>query len=85
MKVLGFDTATPVTSVAVSEDGRIIAELSITGDRTQMERLMPMIDAALKDAGVKVRDIDGIAVGTGLGFSRRFASVSRRPTRYHRP
>ncbi|MFH1736622.1 MAG: tRNA (adenosine(37)-N6)-threonylcarbamoyltransferase complex dimerization subunit type 1 TsaB [Actinomycetota bacterium] len=68
MKVLGFDTATPVTSVALSEDGRIIAELSITGDRTQMERLMPMIDAALKDAGVKVRDIDGIAVGTGPGL-----------------
>ena len=68
MKVLGFDTATPVTSVAVSEDGRIIAELSITGDRTQMERLMPMIDAALKDSGIKVSDVDGIAVGTGPGL-----------------
>lgn len=68
MKILCFDTATPVTSVAVGVDGRVASELSITGDKTQMERLMPMIDSALKKAGLSIRDIDGIAVGSGPGL-----------------
>ncbi len=68
MKILAFDTATPVTSVAVASDGLTLSEISITGDKAQMERLMPMIDAALGEAGVKIKDIEGIAVGTGPGL-----------------
>ncbi len=68
MKVLAFDTATPVTSVAVGIDGAVVAEISITGDKVQMERLMPMIDAALREAGITVRDLEGIAVGVGPGL-----------------
>jgi tRNA threonylcarbamoyladenosine biosynthesis protein TsaB len=68
MNILAFDTATPVTSVAVGVDGALVAEISITGDKVQMERLMPMIDAALKEAGLTVRDINGVAVGVGPGL-----------------
>lgn len=68
MRILAFDTATPVASVAVGIDGALAAEISITGDKIQMERLMPMIDAALREAGVTVRDLDGIAIGVGPGL-----------------
>ncbi len=68
MNVLAFDTATPVTSVAVASDGVILSEISITGDKAQMERLMPMIDAALGEAGMNIADIGGVAVGTGPGL-----------------
>lgn len=68
MRILAFDTATPVTSVAVLDGPNVLAEMSITGDKVQMERLMPMIDAALLDAGVNIRKIDGIAVGVGPGL-----------------
>jgi tRNA threonylcarbamoyladenosine biosynthesis protein TsaB len=68
MNVLAFDTATPVTSVAVSSNGNVLSEMSITGDKAQMERLMPMIDAALNEAGIGIKQIDGIAVGTGPGL-----------------
>jgi tRNA threonylcarbamoyladenosine biosynthesis protein TsaB len=68
MNILAFDTATPVTSVAVVADGKTLSEISITGDKAQMERLMPMIDAALEEAGVRLSQINGIAVGTGPGL-----------------
>ncbi|MFA5867303.1 MAG: tRNA (adenosine(37)-N6)-threonylcarbamoyltransferase complex dimerization subunit type 1 TsaB [Actinomycetota bacterium] len=68
MNILAFDTATPVTSVAVASDGITLSEISITGDKAQMERLMPMVDAALGEAGIKIGDISGIAVGTGPGL-----------------
>lgn len=68
MKILAFDTATPVTSVAVAVNGETLSEISITGDKAQMERLMPMIDAALDEAGVKIDEIDGIAAGIGPGL-----------------
>ncbi len=68
MKLLAFDTATPVTSVAVVLDGAVSAEMSITGDKVQMERLMPMIDTVLKEAGCTIGEIEGLAVGTGPGL-----------------
>lgn len=68
MNILAFDTATPVTSVAVGVAGALVAEISITGEKAQMERLMPMIDAALREAGAGIRDMDGIAVGIGPGL-----------------
>ena len=68
MNILAFDTATPVTSVAVSVQGALVAEISMTSDKIQMERLMPMVDAALSEGGVDIHAISGIAVGVGPGL-----------------
>lgn len=68
MIILAFDTATTVTSVAVLNGGQTLAEMSITGDKVQMERLMSMIDVVLKEARVDITEVDGIAVGTGPGL-----------------
>lgn len=65
---LGLDTATPVTSIAVSTNGEVLSETAFTGEQTQMERLMPGIDAALKSAGKAIGDIEGIGVGLGPGL-----------------
>jgi tRNA threonylcarbamoyladenosine biosynthesis protein TsaB len=68
MNLLGFDTATPVTSVAVGVKGAIVSEISITGEKTHMEQLLPIIHSSLAEASLKIGDIEGIAVGIGPGL-----------------
>ncbi|MFZ3062272.1 MAG: tRNA (adenosine(37)-N6)-threonylcarbamoyltransferase complex dimerization subunit type 1 TsaB [Actinomycetota bacterium] len=68
MIILGFDTATPVTSIGLADENRVLADLSLVSEKTQVERLMPLIDLILTQANVTVRDLDGIAVGLGPGL-----------------
>lgn len=68
MLILGFDTATEVTTIALASEDRVLADLALVGEKTQMERLMPLIDLILDQAGVKVGKLDGIAVGLGPGL-----------------
>ncbi len=69
MTVLGFDTSfLSGTSVGVRlPDGREFERSASRPGTGQQQNLMPMIDAALNDAGVSVRDADLIAVGAGPG------------------
>lgn len=66
MKLLAIDTATLVASVAVVDDGRVLAacERAVS---THSDVLLELIDAALGEAGLRVRDVDGVAVGAGPG------------------
>lgn len=66
MKVLGIDTATPVISIALVEDDRVLAERSdtVTNNRTG---LLTMIDAAFAAVGWRPLDLDAVAVGAGPG------------------
>lgn len=84
MKVLGIETSCDETSAAVVEDGKKVlssfvssqAELhSIYGgvipeiaSRKQLEFIQPVVDSALKKAGVSPSQIDGIAVVNGPGL-----------------
>ncbi|MFL6647993.1 MAG: tRNA (adenosine(37)-N6)-threonylcarbamoyltransferase complex dimerization subunit type 1 TsaB [Sulfurifustaceae bacterium] len=65
MKLLAFDTATDVCTVAVWVDGAV-CEREETGQR-HAERILVMIDDALADAGVALRDLNAIAFGRGPG------------------
>jgi tRNA threonylcarbamoyladenosine biosynthesis protein TsaB len=66
VKVLGIDTATPVISIALVEDDRVLAERSdtVTNNRTG---LLTMIDAAFAAVGWRPLDLDAVAVGAGPG------------------
>jgi len=66
--VLGIDTATPVTSVAVGSQQGTLASIAVRNDRAHAELLVPMVRLVLEDAGVDGPDLDGIAVGTGPGL-----------------
>jgi tRNA threonylcarbamoyladenosine biosynthesis protein TsaB len=68
MLILGFDTATSVTSIGLADENRVLADLSLVSGKTQVERLMPLIDLILTQANVTVRDVDGMAVGLGPGL-----------------
>jgi tRNA threonylcarbamoyladenosine biosynthesis protein TsaB len=66
--VIGIDTATPVTSVAVGSEAGALASVSVRNDRAHAELLIPMVREALDRAGLEGSDLSGIAVGTGPGL-----------------
>jgi len=69
MLILGMDTASKTASTAVMDTGsqKILAEMRSEGRLSHSENLMPMIDAALKCAGVKLGEIDLFAAAVGPG------------------
>ena len=67
MLLLGLDTATPAVTVAVCDGDRVLAESTAPDDRRHGELLAPAIESVLRDAGVTVGDLAGIAVGVGPG------------------
>ncbi len=84
MKILGIETSCDETAAAVVEDGRrvlsnVIASSSGMFEKTggvipeeaarrQLECIQPVIDAALKDAGCTITDIDAVAVTHAPGL-----------------
>jgi tRNA threonylcarbamoyl adenosine modification protein YeaZ len=65
--VLALDTSTPATTVALAEDGRVVAERTEVAANLHGELLSPMIDAILRAAGVQPRDLAMVGVGVGPG------------------
>jgi tRNA threonylcarbamoyladenosine biosynthesis protein TsaB len=65
--VVGFDTATPVVSVALHDGERVVSEASAADGRRHGELLTPMIAKVLADAGVSRADLSAVAVGVGPG------------------
>jgi len=66
MKLLALDTATEACSAALTLDGEIRERCEIIG-RGHADRLLPMADELLREAGVAVPDLDAIAFGRGPG------------------
>lgn len=64
---LGFDSSAAHCAVALASGGEIIACRHQDMSRGQAERLFPLIDAAMADAGLKVTDLTAIGVGIGPG------------------
>lgn len=67
MKILALDTSTMMASCAVMDDNRVLAEYTISQEKSHSERLVPMIDEILKGLDLKINDIDLYAVATGPG------------------
>jgi tRNA threonylcarbamoyladenosine biosynthesis protein TsaB len=66
--VIGIDTATPVTTVAVGSEAGALASIAVRNDRAHAELLIPMVREALDRAGLAGSELSGIAVGTGPGL-----------------
>jgi tRNA threonylcarbamoyladenosine biosynthesis protein TsaB len=66
MKILALDTSTEYCSVALWQDGAIMERCELAGQK-HSEMLIAMLDALLKDAGIKIKQVDGIAFGKGPG------------------
>lgn len=67
MKLLAVDTALGGCSVALLEDGEIRAHIFEAMDRGHAERLTPMVDEAMQQAGEVFAALDRLAVTTGPG------------------
>ncbi|MFW5902202.1 MAG: tRNA (adenosine(37)-N6)-threonylcarbamoyltransferase complex dimerization subunit type 1 TsaB [Thermodesulfobacteriota bacterium] len=67
MKILAVDTATESCSVAVVDNGNLVAEFTHSHGLTHTRRLMPMIDRVLDDCGLSINDMDGLAATLGPG------------------
>jgi tRNA threonylcarbamoyladenosine biosynthesis protein TsaB len=67
VKTLAVDTALGACSVALLEDDRPIAHIFEPMDRGHAERLAPMVDEAMKQAGVEFAALNRLAVTVGPG------------------
>jgi len=64
--VLGIETSTPQSSVALGNEREILASALLSG-MTHQEAVIPAIQHMLKWTGVELSQIGGIAVGLGPG------------------
>lgn len=65
--VLGLDSATEACSAAVLRDGSVVAYRFETLDRGHAERLMPLVEEVMSEAGARFADLDLIATTVGPG------------------
>lgn len=65
--LLAFDTATPLVTVALADNGSVLAEKLSDAPMKHAEQLAPLIQAVLSQAWVSRLDLTEIAVGTGPG------------------
>jgi tRNA threonylcarbamoyladenosine biosynthesis protein TsaB len=66
VRILALDTATENCSAALMIDGRMLTR-EIELERGHAERILPMIDELLAEAGTTLRSLDAIAFGRGPG------------------
>jgi tRNA threonylcarbamoyladenosine biosynthesis protein TsaB len=65
--VLAFDTSAAHCAAALLSGDRVLAERIEDMGKGQAERLMPLLEEVLAEAGKTWRDLDAIGVGTGPG------------------
>jgi len=63
--VLAIETSTPACSVALNLGERLISRYS-EEPRSHTRLVMSMVDEVLKEAGIKARALNGLAVTLGL-------------------
>ena len=67
MKILSVDSSAQIATVALLEDGALLAEYSLNNGNTHSETLLPMVETILRDYRVSVSDIDLFACSSGPG------------------
>lgn len=65
MKILALDTSTDVCSVALRSNGAVVERVEL-GNR-HSERVLPMVQEVLAQAGIALSHLDGLAFGRGPG------------------
>jgi tRNA threonylcarbamoyladenosine biosynthesis protein TsaB len=65
--ILGIDTATWTAAVGVVRDGQVIAEGTHREPRSHTASLPALVERVLGDAGLRIEDVEGVAVSIGPG------------------
>ena len=67
MKILALDSSATVATVAVCDDGALLAEYTLNNGNTHSETLLPMVECVLGKLSMTVNDIDIFAASSGPG------------------
>lgn len=67
MKLLAADTTTSICTVAVCDANRVLAETFVECGRTHTERLVMTVDWALSETGLRLQELDALAITVGPG------------------
>jgi tRNA threonylcarbamoyladenosine biosynthesis protein TsaB len=67
MMVVGIETSTPQTSVAIGTEREILARVSLAG-KARQESVTPALEQLLAWTGLELSQVGGIAVGIGPGL-----------------
>ena len=65
--ILHIETATDVCSVALSKGPEIIGLKEEAGGNNHAKNLLPFVDEVLKQSGISMSDLNGVAVSIGPG------------------
>jgi len=68
MLILGIESSTEVSSVAIGSERGIVASMSLSRGKGHAEFLAPAIRHISEQAGVSMRSLAGVAVGLGPGL-----------------
>ena len=67
MLAIGIDTSTSHGSVGLSDDHGSLSQIELNATSNHVERLLPAVQSLLIGAGLRIDDLDLIAVATGPG------------------
>lgn len=67
MKILSIDSSAKTASVAVTDGKTLLSDCFVNAGLTHSRTLMPMVDNALRQADLKIEDIDAFCVNSGPG------------------
>jgi len=67
MRLLALDTSTEACSAALMLSDGEVSMRSVITERGHAELILPMIDELLREAGLQLADLDGLAFGRGPG------------------
>lgn len=68
MYILGIETTTPIMSIALSEDEKLLEEVSADCGQSQVVEIIPRIDNVLEKKNMDLSQIDLIGVDIGPGM-----------------
>jgi tRNA threonylcarbamoyladenosine biosynthesis protein TsaB len=67
MKILAIDTTADVCSVALCDEVRLVAEMTVNTGNTHSQTLLPLVEQVLKITNTSIDDIELFACSTGPG------------------
>lgn len=67
MKILSIDTASNLCTVAILENTKCIKEITVNDARNHSEKIMPVIEQALKETNLSLKNINLIVCDKGPG------------------
>lgn len=71
MKILAIDTSSKVCSVCLLEDKNLIMEKHNNDEKTHSQKLMPLVDALLKESNLSLQDVNLLSCSIGPRFIYR--------------